>query len=88
MIKKLQRKFIIISMSAIIIVTCSIYGMIALENYNIMDRQADGLLNLILENDGRIPDYKPRNDELAEIITKETQFSTRYFIIRTNNNNE
>lgn len=88
MIKKLQRKFIMIAMSAIIIVTCSIYGIIALENYNIMNRQADGLLNLISENGGRIPEYKPRDDELAEIITKETQFSTRYFVIRTNNDGE
>lgn len=88
MIKKLQKKFILIAMSAIIIVTCSIYGIIALENYNIMNRQVDGLLNLISENGGRIPEYKPRDDELAEIITKETQFSTRYFIIRTNNDGE
>ena len=88
MIKKLQRKFILIAMSAIIIVTCSIYGIITLENYNTMNRQIDGLLNLISENGGRIPEYRPRNDELAEFITQETQFSTRYFIIRTNNNNE
>lgn len=88
MVKKLQKKFILIAMSASIIVTCSIYGIIALENYNIMNRQINGLLNLISENGGKIPEYKPRNDELAEIITKETQFSTRYFIIRTNNNGD
>ena len=88
MVKKLQKKFILIAMSASIIVTCSIYGIIALENYNIMNRQINGLLNLISENGGKIPEYKPRNDELAEIITKETQFSTRYLIIRTNNNGD
>lgn len=88
MVKKLQKKFILIAMLAIAIVTCSIYGIITLENYNTMNRQIDGLLNLISENGGRIPEYRPRNDELAEFITQETQFSTRYFIIRTNNNNE
>lgn len=88
MIRKLQTRFIIIAMSVITIVTCSIFGIITFENYNMMNRQLDGLLNLISENDGRIPEYKPRDDELAGFITKETQFSTRYFIIRTNDDGE
>ena len=88
MIKKLQRRFIMIAMSVTIIVTCSIYGIITLENYHIMNRQLDELLNLISENNGKIPEYKPRNDELSEFITEETQFSTRYFIIRINNNGD
>ena len=88
MIRKLQTRFIIIAISVITIVTCSIFGIITFENYNMMNRQLDGLLNLISENDGRIPEYKPRDDELADFITKETQFSTRYFIIRTNDDGE
>lgn len=88
MIKKLQKKFIMIAMSATIIVTCSIYGIITLENYHIMNQQINGLLNLISENGGKIPEYQPRNDELAGFITKETQFSTRYFIMRINNDND
>ena len=88
MIRKLQKRFIMIAMSAAIIVTGIIYGIITLENYYIMNRQLDGLLNLISENGGKIPEYKPRNDELSEYITEETQFSTRYFIIRTNNNGD
>lgn len=88
MIRKLQTRFIIIAMSVITIVTCSIFGIITVENYNMINRQLDGLLNLISENDGRIPEYKPRDDELANFITKETQFSTRYFIIKINENGE
>ena len=88
MIKKLQRRFIMIAMSVTIIVTCSIYGIITLENYHIMNRQLDELLNLISENNGKIPEYKSRNDELSEFITEETQFSTRYFIIKINNNGD
>lgn len=88
MIRKLQTRFIIIAMSVITIVTCSIFGIITFENYNMINRQLDGLLNLISENDGRIPEYKPRDDELANFITKETQFSTRYFIIKINENGE
>ena len=73
MIKKLQKKFIAIAMLAIIVVTGSIFGVIIIENYTRTNRQIDGILNLISENDGKIPEYKPRNDELKEIITKETQ---------------
>ena len=88
MIKRLQKKFIMISMLSIIVVIGSIFGVIIVENYTRTNRQIDGILNMISENDGKIPEYKPRNDELADIITKETQFSTRYFIIRMNENNE
>ena len=88
MIKRLQKKFIIIAMSASIIITCTIFGLITIENYRTTDRQIDGILNLISENDGKIPEYRPRNDELTGIITKETQFSTRYFFIRLNNDGQ
>lgn len=86
MIKRLQKKFILIAMISIILVTGSIFGVIIIENYTRTNRQIDGLLNLISDNDGKIPEYKPRDDELADVITMETQFSTRYFIIRLDNN--
>ena len=88
MIKKLQKKFKIFSMLSIILVTGSIFGIIIIENYTRTNREVDGILNLIAENDGKIPEYKPRNDELADIITQETQFSTRYFTIKVNNQQE
>ena len=88
MIRNLQTKFIMIAMLSIILVTGSIFGVIVIENYTRTNRQIDGMLNLISENDGKIPDYRPRNDELADIITKETQFSTRYFYIKMDENKE
>ena len=88
MIEKLQKKFIVISMLSIIMVTGSIFGVIIIENYTRTNRELDGILNLISENNGKFPEYKPRNDELANIITEETEFSTRYFIIRINDNGE
>ncbi len=88
MIRNLQTKFIMISMLSIILVTGSIFGVIIVENYTRTNRQIDGMLNLISENDGRFPEYRPRNDELADIITQETQFSTRYFIIKMDENGE
>ena len=88
MIRNLKTKFILISMLSIILVTGSIFGVIIFENYTRTNRQIDGMLNLISENDGRFPEYRPRNDELAEIITQETQFTTRYFIIKMDENEE
>ena len=88
MIQKLQRKFILIAMSASIIVTCTIFGIIIFNNYKTIDKQNDGILNMIADNNGRIPDYKPRNDYMANVITKETQFTTRYFYIKLDNEGE
>ena len=88
MIKDLQKKFILVAMLAIIIVTGSLFGLIIAENYSNTTRQMDALLDLITNNNGVVPEYRPRDDALADVVTKETQFSTRYFIIRTNDAGE
>jgi len=88
MIQKLQRKFILIAMVASMIVTFSIFGIIIFNNYKTIDKQNDGILNMITENDGKMPDYKPRNDYMANVITKESQFTTRYFYIKLDSEGE
>lgn len=88
MIQKLQRKFILIAMSASIIVTGSIFGIIIFNNYKTIDKQNDGILNMISENDGQMPDYKPRSGYMAKVVTKEFQFTTRYFYVKLNTNGE
>jgi K+-sensing histidine kinase KdpD len=75
-------------MLATILVIGSIYGVILIENYRNTNFQIDKLLDLIIENDGTIPEYKERKDELSNFITKETQYSTRYFTIKVTNANE
>lgn len=88
MIKKLQIKFVAITMLATTIVICSIYGVITIENYRTTNHQIDGLIDLIVENDGSMPEYNERRDEADDFITKETQYSTRYFTININSENE
>ena len=88
MIQKLQRKFILIAMLSSIVVTFSIFGIIVFNNYKTIDRQNDGLLNMITENNGKMPEYKPRNDYMANVITKESQFTTRYFYIKLDTDGE
>ena len=46
MIKDLQKKFILVAMLAIIIVTGSLFGLIIAENYSNTTRQMDALLEL------------------------------------------
>ena len=88
MIKKLQRKFILIAMLASMIVTFSIFGIIMYNNYKTIDKQNDGILNIITENNGKMPEFRPRNDYMANVITKESQFTTRYFYIKLNSEGE
>ncbi len=87
MIGKLQRKFVAISMFATLIVAGSIFGIIMVESYKTTNRQIDEIIQLIIENDGTIPDYKERNeDENNNFITKETKYSTRYFTVKLDEN--
>ena len=79
MIKKLQRKFVAISMLSIIFITATIFSIIAIGSYTETKRQTDELINMIIDNNGSMPQYKKRAGN--EFITKETEFSTRYFTI-------
>ena len=81
MIEKIQRKFILTAMLAVVLVTFIIAGTINLANYIRSDSQTDYVLELISENDGSFPEYGyvDINDIDNEVITQETEHSTRYF---------
>lgn len=81
MIRRLQVKFIIITMIATMFITGCIVGLIVFENYRIADGQTDAIINIIAENQGIMPEYKTRYGEFSNYITKETEFSTRYFTV-------
>lgn len=87
MIKKLQVKFILITMIASIIVTFSLYGIILFEKHIKTEKQNDGILNMIAENNGEMPEYRQRDDYMSDVITKEAKYSTRYFYVKTDENN-
>ena len=84
MIGKLQVKFIAITMVAVIILTACIYGVIIFQNYESINEQLNGIIDVIIQNDGVIPEYRERRG----FITPETKYSTRYFTIKIDNNNE
>lgn len=81
--KKIRRKFIYISMSAIVTVLMVITIALNVGNYKTINLEAEEILELISENDGRFPALV--NIENT-IITSETPYTTRYFSIKFDEN--
>ncbi len=86
MIRKLRMKFIAISMTSTMIVLFLIIGAINLLNYRQMSTNADAILNLLIENDGRLPEdiYQSQRKKHAN-ISPETSFESRYFTVYIKN---
>jgi len=59
MIRKLQRKFVFIAMGSLILVLTVILGAISGVNFYTMNRETEGLLMLLADNEGRFPEFKP-----------------------------
>lgn len=64
MIKKLRIKFVIVSMLSLLLVLTVIMGAVYFINYKNMVDEADGLLTILLDNDGTFP--KPEEDPLSD----------------------
>ena len=82
MIRKLRMKFIAISMISTMTVLFLIIGSINLLNYREMSTNADTILNILIENDGILPDdvYQSQHKKHAN-ISPETSFESRYFTV-------
>ncbi|WP_302212476.1 HAMP domain-containing sensor histidine kinase [uncultured Ruminococcus sp.] len=59
MIKRLQRKFVVIAALCLLIVELAIVGGINGVNIYQTNKNADELLNMIIDNDGRFPEFDP-----------------------------
>ena len=60
MIKRLQRKFVVIAAVCLLIVEFAIISGINGVNIYQTNKNADDLLNIIIENDGRFPEFDPK----------------------------
>lgn len=85
MIKKLQFKFIALSMMALFILLSVIIAGINLINYNTIVAEADKALSMIAQNGGVFPDFKDfgkkgRNGPPPN-ISPEAPYETRYFSV-------
>lgn len=87
MIKKLQRKFIMIAMLSLFLVMLLLVGAINVINLIQTDNKQDTTIEMISENQGRIPDYintdHPKKDPYLQ-LNPETKYITRYFVVEIN----
>ena len=63
MIKRLQRKFVLIVAVCLFVVEVLIIGVINFFNVRSVNAEYDNLMQMIQENDGRIPDFFKHNDK-------------------------
>lgn len=83
--KRLRKKFIKIAMMATSLSLILIFLAIIGSNYYELNRRADHLLHMVIDNGGRFPAPKERDmqKKSRENMLREDPFSTRYFTIRT-----
>ncbi|MBQ8831795.1 MAG: HAMP domain-containing histidine kinase [Oscillospiraceae bacterium] len=79
MIKRMQKKFIILTMSAFLLVLAVIITSINLINYNSVITEADELLNILSEEKGGPQDRDFPLDKLPPGMSPEAPFESRYF---------
>lgn len=82
MIKKLRLKFILLSMSAFLLVLVVIIACINIVNFNAVLREADELLAVLSENKGMFPGEPGNKEEhLPPGMSPEIPYETRYFSV-------
>ncbi len=86
MINKLKRKFIMITMSSLFLVMVLLVATINIISFYQTDKQAEGILRMLSDNQGQFPDFKkdklpPKEPHTGFALNEETRFQTRYFMI-------
>ena len=83
MIKKLRIKLILVSMLSLLVVLLAIVGSINILNVHRMIAEADGVLDILAENDGRLPMQEEFADpeNVPEYVSPEVPYESRYFFV-------
>ena len=82
MIKKLQWKFILLSMSALLFVLVVIIAGINIVNYNAVTQEADIILSLMTEDNDEFPMEPDKlGDRLPSGMSPEVPYESRYFSV-------
>lgn len=90
MIYGLQKKFVRIAASSLLLVFSAILLMIYILIQQQLNQAMDTFTDMISGNKGRFPDFEsttpPINQglQMPELITRESQFSTRFFTVQMN----
>lgn len=83
MIRKMQKKFVLVSMGAFLLVLAVIISAIHIVNYTEVVREADELLEFLSENKGRFPQIHGGMNPpmLPGDMSPETPYESRYFSV-------
>lgn len=92
MIKKLQRKFIMIAMGSLSLVMLILLSSINLINLYQMEHSVNGAIRILADNQGKFPKYSKEKLPTLDLrlgfqMNPETQFQTRYFVVELNDDN-
>lgn len=90
MIKKLQVKFIILSMTSLLLVFAVVVSGINIVNYHSVIKEADELLMILSENKGTFPMRPPKetDNKMPPDKYMEMPYETRYFSVALNSDTE
>ncbi len=86
MIKKLQRKFIMITMMSLTLVMVLVVGSINIINFYQMDHRVNGAIKILSDNHGKFPKFERGGPPKGKPgfgfqMNEETPFETRYFTV-------
>lgn len=81
MIKKLQIRFVLITMLSLFVVLSVIITGMNIVSYRGVVRDADQLLELLSENKGRFPEFEGPIHKLPHGMSPEIPYETRYFTV-------
>ncbi len=87
MIKKLQRKFIMITMGSLLLVMLLLIGTINGINVYQMQQRLNGAIDILSQNQGKFPKFEKKDPPKGGFrsdfeMNEETQFATRYFVVK------
>lgn len=85
MIKKMQTKFVLLSMGSFLLVLVIIIAAINIVNFNGIVRETDELLSFLSDNKGRFPVNPGFDDRLPPGMSPEIPYETRYFSVTFDN---
>lgn len=98
MIRRLRRKLIGVVMLSLTVILIIVVGAINIVSYRQITAQADRVLDILQENQGKFPDKLPQppQDDAGkppyagnhDFITEDTPFESRYFVVNVNTSGE
>lgn len=82
MIRKLKRKFVLLSMTSLLVLLAAIVSGMNLLNYRSVVAEADAILSVLSQNKGMFPDSDDRPDRrFFPRLSPETPYESRFFSV-------